>query len=143
VGVQVKHAALVIMGFAFVTTLMSAQGQKTIWDGVYTDEQAMRGAEVYAAKCAACHGDGLGGVESAPPLTGPPFYGTWEGETLNALFERIRTSMPQDAPGSLSRAQNADIVAYMLRVGNYPAGSAELEGQAASLSAIKVLTYKP
>jgi mono/diheme cytochrome c family protein len=139
----VKHAALVIVGCAFVTALVSAQGQKTIWDGVYTDEQARRGAEVYAGKCAACHGDGLGGVESAPPLTGPTFYATWEGETLNALFERMRTSMPQDAPGTLSRAQNADVLAYMLKVGNYPASSTELDGQAASMSAVKVLTYKP
>ena len=49
-------------------------------------------------------------------LTGPGFYGNWEGETLNALFERIRMSMPADNPGSLSRAQNADIIAHLLRV---------------------------
>ena len=56
----------------FVTAiLVSAQAQKTVWDGVYTEEQAKRGAEVYAEKCAMCHGDSLGGVESAPALTGP------------------------------------------------------------------------
>jgi quinoprotein glucose dehydrogenase len=123
--------------------LVSGQAQKTVWDGVYTDEQAKRGAEVYAAKCAMCHGDGLGGVESAPALTGPGFYANWEGETLNALFDRIRMSMPLDDPGSLSRAQNADVVAHMLKSGGYPAGSTEIDGQAGTLSAIKVLTYKP
>jgi S-disulfanyl-L-cysteine oxidoreductase SoxD len=122
---------------------VSGQGQKTVWDGVYTEEQAKRGADVYAEKCAMCHGDSLGGVESAPALTGPAFYANWEGETLNALFERVRVSMPQDNPGSLSRAQNADIIAHMLRVGGYPAGSAALEGQAGALTAITVLTYKP
>ena len=128
----------------FVTAiLVSAQAQKTVWDGVYTEEQAKRGAEVYAEKCAMCHGDSLGGVESAPALTGPAFYSTWEGENLNALFERIRMSMPQDNPGSLSRTQNADIVAHMLHVGGYPTGSAPLEGQAGALTGIKVLTYKP
>jgi hypothetical protein len=51
--------------------------------------------------------------------------------------------MPQDNPGSLSRAQNADVVAHILRVGGYPAGSMPLDGQAGALTAIKVLTYKP
>lgn len=122
---------------------VGGQEQKTVWDGVYTEEQAKRGSAVYAEKCGMCHGDGLGGVESAPALTGPAFYANWEGESLNALFERIRTSMPQDNPGSLSRAQNADIVAHILRVGGYPAGSMPLDGQAGPLTAIKVLTYKP
>ena len=110
---------------------------------MYTEEQASRGETVYAESCGKCHGDTLGGVEAAPALAGPAFYANWEGETLDALFERMRSSMPQDAPGSLSRAQNADILAHMLRVGGYPAGSAPLEGQAAALSQIKVLTYKP
>ena len=126
-----------------MAAVVSSQAQKTVWDGVYTEEQAKRGADLYAEKCAMCHGDSLGGVESAPALTGPAFYANWEGETLNALFERIRVSMPQDNPGSLSRAQNADIIAHMLRVGGYPASSTSLEGQAGALTGIKVLTYKP
>jgi quinoprotein glucose dehydrogenase len=124
-------------------SIAGAQSQKTVWDGVYTEEQAKRGAQVYAEKCAMCHGDGLGGVESAPALTGPGFYANWEGETLNALFERIRMTMPQDNPGTLSRAQNADIVAHMLRVGGYPGGATELDGQTGAMTAIKVMTYKP
>jgi quinoprotein glucose dehydrogenase len=134
-------AASVLLVIAVI--VVSGQAQKTVWDGVYTEEQAKRGADVYAEKCAMCHGDSLGGVESAPALTGPQFYATWEGENLNSLFERIRMSMPQDNPGSLSRAQNVDIVAHMLHVGGYPAGSTPLEAQAGALTAIKVLTYKP
>ena len=136
-----------VLGVGWVVFVMavavSGQAQKTVWDGVYTEEQAKRGSDVYAEKCAMCHGDSLGGVESAPALTGPAFYANWEGESLNALFERIRMSMPQDNPGSLSRAQNADIVAHILRAGGYPAGSMPLDGQAGALTPIKVLTYKP
>ena len=133
------------VGFIVLAAAMSLAGQeqKTVWDGVYTEEQARRGSDVYAERCAMCHGDSLGGVESAPPLTGPAFYANWEGESLNALFERIRMSMPLDNPGSLSRAQNADVVAHMLRIGGYPAGTTALEGQAGALTGIKVLTYKP
>ncbi len=138
---RVLGAASVLLVIAVI--VVAGQAQKTVWDGVYTEEQAKHGAEVYAEKCAMCHGDSLGGVESAPALTGPAFYATWEGETLNSLFERIRMSMPQDNPGSLSRAQNADIVAHILHIGGYPAGSTALEGQAGALTGIKVLTYKP
>ena len=138
-----KSAFIIACALLLTVVFMRAQAQKTVWDGVYTEEQAKRGADTYAEKCSMCHGDSLGGVESAPALTGPGFYANWEGETLNALFERIRMSMPQDNPGSLSRAQNADIIAHMLRVGGYPAGGTALEGQAGALTAIKVLTYKP
>jgi mono/diheme cytochrome c family protein len=138
-----KRGFIASCGLVLGAVLASAQAQKTIWDGVYSEEQAKRGEQLYAEHCARCHGDGLGGVESAPALTGPAFYANYEGEPLNALFERIRMSMPQDNPGSLSRAQNADIVSHLLRAGGYPAGSAALEGQASVLTAIKVLTYKP
>jgi mono/diheme cytochrome c family protein len=143
-GADVTRRGWVVAGALLGAAVgAAAQAQRTVWDGVYTEEQATRGSELYTQKCGQCHGDTLGGVESAPALTGPGFYGNWEGETLNALFERMRTSMPQDSPGSLSRAQNADILAHVLKVGGYPAGSAELEGQAAALTGIKVLTYKP
>ena len=138
-----RSGFIIASALLVITAAVSGQAQKTVWDGVYTEEQAKRGADVYAEKCAMCHGDSLGGVESAPALTGPAFYANWEGETLNALFERIRMSMPQDNPGSLSRTQNADIIAHMLRVGGYPAGDTALEGQAGALTSIKVLTYKP
>src|SRR5687767_9426522 len=74
----------------------------TVWDRVYTVEQADRGEKLYADRCAQCHGDGLAGIEAAPALTGLTFYDKWEGETVEALFDRMRT-MPPDKPGSLTR----------------------------------------
>ena len=121
----------------------AAQTARTVWDGVYSEEQATRGATLYADRCARCHGDGLGGVESAPALTGSAFYANWEGETLESLFERMRSSMPADKPGSLSRAQNADVLAHMLKMGGYPAGATALDGQAGALTTIAIRMYKP
>jgi len=138
VGLAIS-AGLSVAGLGVVV----AQGQKTTWDRVYTVEQADRGEKLYAANCASCHGDTLGGVEMAPPLAGDVFNGNWEGVSLNDLFERMRTSMPLDKPGSLSRAQNADILAHMLRVGGFPAGDVPLEGQAGALMQIRFVTYKP
>lgn len=136
---------LVVAAGAFVLTIatMTAQTTRSIWDRVYTEEQAARGEKLYAEQCAQCHGEGLTGVESAPPLTGDMFNSNWEGTTLSDLLERIRMSMPQNKPGSLTRPQTADIVAHILKVGNFPAGDTPLDGQAGALTQTKFLTYKP
>ena len=133
---------LAIAGLLVGAAGLAAQ-TRTVWDGVYTEEQAARGEKVYAERCSRCHGDTLGGVEAAPALTGTTFYSNWEGETLEALADRIRTTMPQDKPGSLTRAQNADLLAYVLKVGGYPAGPAALEGQAGAMATVTVRLYKP
>ena len=130
------------IGASIAVAAVSAQ-QRTIWDGVYTEEQANRGEKLYAQHCAACHGDTLGGVESAPALAGDVFNGNWEGMTLDTLHERMRSTMPQDKPGSLTRTQNADILAHMLRAGNFPPGPQELGSDAGALAAIRFATHKP
>jgi mono/diheme cytochrome c family protein len=124
--------------------LVRAQAtQRSVWAGVYTDEQAKRGEALYRAHCANCHLDSLRGAESAPPLVGITFASAWEGAPLSDLFERMRTSMPSDAPGSLSRQQNADILAYMLHVAELPTGSVPLSGETRALEQIRYDTYKP
>jgi mono/diheme cytochrome c family protein len=135
----VGAVALAVAGAAAT----GAQQPRTVWDSIYTDEQAARGETLYLERCGTCHGDALGGVESAPALTGSTFYSNWEGEMLEALFDRMRTTMPLDKPGSLSRAQNADILAHMLKVGGYPAGTMPLDGQAGALSSVTIRMYKP
>jgi hypothetical protein len=85
----------------------------------------------------------LRGGEAAPPLAGDQFNANWEGVILADLFDRIRTTMPLDKPGSLSRAQTADLVAYMLSLGKIPAGSAALPADAGVLGQIKFESNRP
>jgi quinoprotein glucose dehydrogenase len=118
--------------------LLAAQTSRSVWDGVYTSEQAARGSALYASNCASCHGSALGGGESAPPLTGGEFFSNWNGLTVGDLFERIRISMPADRPGRLTREQNADIVAFMLSVSEFPAGKSQLDRQAEVLKQIRI-----
>lgn len=122
---------------------VSAQTSRSVWDGVYTAEQAKRGGALYANACASCHGSALNGGESAPPLTGGEFFSNWDGLTVGDLFDRIRVSMPADKPGSLTREQDADILAFMLSINQFPQGQTELEHRTEVLKQIRFEAAKP
>src|SRR5262249_15852348 len=79
--------------------------------GVYAEPQATRGSIVYNRSCAQCHGQQLAGVGSAPALIGERFASGWSGSNVGELFDRIRTTMPQGAGGSLSDQNYLDIAA--------------------------------
>ncbi len=129
-------------GISFAAVLR-AQDTRSVWDGVYTAEQAKRGEALYGEHCAACHGGTLLGAEAAPPLTGFDFGTNWSGLTLGDLYERIRTSMPAEDPGKVSAQQKVDIIAHMLRVGGFPASMTELPRDAQVLMQIKYVSTKP
>ena len=114
----------------------------SVWQGVYTEGQAKRGQPLYSKYCASCHGEQLTGGEDSPPITGGAFLANWNGLTVGDLFERIRLSMPQDRPGRLSRQQNADILAYVLGVNQFPAGQAELPTETERLKQIRFEAVK-
>jgi cytochrome c len=116
---------------------------RSVWDGVYTEAQAVRGEKVSVEHCARCHGQTLTGAEAAPALVGDIFNANWEGVPLGDLLERIRVSMPQDMPGSLSRQQNVDVIAYMLKLGKIPAGTAELATDTAVLGQVMFRSNRP
>lgn len=67
----------------------------------------------------------------------------WDGLTLGQLFERTKTSMPQDSPDSLSRLQYVDILAFILQKSDLPAGSSELPPETAALSSIRFVATRP
>ena len=115
--------------------VVSAQA-KTASSGVYSAAQAKRGEGVYKEQCAACHGDNLEGSGPMPPLAGKDFLANWGGKPVAEVFDKTQTSMPATAPGSLTPEQTADVIAYILSVGKYPAGSADLPGKADDLKQI-------
>jgi mono/diheme cytochrome c family protein len=135
------------IGVAVWVTLLcgalNGQQARSVWDGVYSPEQAKRGEALYGQHCAACHGGDLRGIESAPALAGLQFSENWSGLTVGDLFERIRTSMPIDDPGKVTAQQKVDIIAHMLRVDEFPAGTVELPRDQQVLTQIKYLSTKP
>jgi S-disulfanyl-L-cysteine oxidoreductase SoxD len=124
-------------------TTTTTTGDRTTLSGVYTEAQAKRGEGMYAEKCSSCHGPELAGLDQAPSLTGGDFNTNWNDLALNDLFERIRISMPADKPGTLSRQEAADVVAFILQRGSFPAGQSELSSDAEALKGIKFLAKKP
>jgi S-disulfanyl-L-cysteine oxidoreductase SoxD len=138
---------LVLATIAVPLCMLRAQApaadSRSVWDGIYTEEQAKRGESVYHKECAACHGEMLTGGESSPPLTGGAFLANWNGLSVGDLFDRIRKTMPQSAPGRLTRQQDADILAFMLSVNKFPAGKTELYRQSEMLKEIRFEATKP
>lgn len=119
-----------------------AGAAKTVWDGVYTDAQAERGQAVYKSACVECHGADLTGDGFAPALIGAEFEGNWSDLSVGDLFERIRVSMPPSGAASVTPAQKADIVAYLMKANKYPAGTVELEPKTDALKLIKIVMKK-
>ena len=106
--------------------MTAAAATRTVWDGVYSKQQSGRGQTAYNSRCARCHGEALLGGENSPALVEQDFLEKWNGKTVGSLVELIRTTMPSDGPGRLSRQQCTDIAAYLLSANNFPAGDNEL-----------------
>jgi len=133
--------SLVVAGALHSTR--AQQTQRSVWDGVYTEEQAKRGEALYVQECLNCHGRDLEGADMTPALTGPAFMANWDSLTVGDLFERIRISMPQNSPGTLSRQQNADVVGFLLRFNQFPAGKEELPRDVELLKQILIKASGP
>ena len=132
-----RTAVLVSALLAGGARMATRAQDRTTWDGVYTAEQAERGEALYKEHCARCHGGALqGNGEGALPLVGATFLSTWNGVTMGAMMERVRLSMPQDRPSTMTRQQIADLLAFVLRSNKFPAGDAELAKQTDILNAI-------
>lgn len=131
--------AVVITALCCMAGMANAQDAATVWDGVYSAEQASRGEAVYTRACIACHGQDLGGNSNSPGLTGMGFMFLWEGRSLGEFFEKIRSEMPTDRPGQLPAQDYLDVVAYILQKNAFPAGSVELPIDPDELARISII----
>ena len=122
------------------TVLPVTAQTRTVWEGVYTEAQALRGRSQYVEICGYCHRDDLsgGGSEAgAPTLRGPFFTTQWQDRLLVDLFVTIGTTMPQHNPDSLRPQVVIDIVSYLLWENGLPAGRTELPPALAALERIR------
>jgi alcohol dehydrogenase (cytochrome c) len=103
----------------------------------FTAEQASVGQAAYKKSCARCHGANVDDGEFAPPLRGGPFAEHWAEQPVSGLFAKIKSSMPPDAPGSLSDQTYTDVIAYLLSENGALPGS-RLPSNLDDLAAIRV-----
>lgn len=113
--------------------------KKTTWDGVFTEAQAARGKENFlSGRCGGCHKLDLTG-DRGPALKGDDFLAHWDNGSINTLFDKIRETMPPNAPNETTDDAKIDIVAYLLQQNGYPAGRAELRAEADSLGIVDIV----
>lgn len=123
---------------ALVFSSSYAQTELSIWEGVFTEEQAARGEAAYSSSCASCHSGDLRGNSNTPSLLGMSFMFIWENQSLGDLYTKMREEMPSDRPGSLSAQTYADLLAFLLQANQFPTGQQALIGDTAVLNQISI-----
>ena len=137
-------SGLTLSGLLLADPDLQAGGADTVWDGVYSAAQAARGEKAYMRACGGCHrDDASGGDDSEPALRGPNFTHNWDGTSVAVLYDFIATNMPRTRPGSVPLEECVDIVAFLLKLNEMPAGTRELTTDIKALSAIRFTATKP
>ena len=126
-------ACSVIVGLVLTPAPARAQAvgsvdSTTTLSGVYTQEQAKRGKEIYLNLCKSCH----------IPSTGESFARRWGGKSLLDLFNYIYEMMPDNNPRTLDEPSDADVIAYLMQSTGMPVGTREIPIVADSLKAIRI-----
>jgi cytochrome c553 len=128
VGSRFSRTPAEVVSGSSRTTAQEPTTRRSVWDGVYTDEQAKRGETQYARNCESCHGPDLSGnqVDEIPGLVWDAFLTQWNERTLKDLYESVNRSMPRDKPKSLNARAYIDVIAYVLQANKFPSGTKEL-----------------
>jgi mono/diheme cytochrome c family protein len=128
-GVLLSIAAISVRA-AHQSNTGATVGSQSTMGGVYTAPQAIRGEETYMGVCVACHPAGT--YKTAA------FKAAWKGRPLSDLYDEVREKMPKNDPASLTPAEGAQVVAYLLKINGVPAGEIELPGDREALKKIRI-----
>jgi len=110
----------------------AAAQSKTVWDGIYTQAQAERGAASFSASCTRCHSAQANAGEEGRNLAGKAFWDSFRESTVDHLLDYVSKNMPNGtAAGSLSANTYVDLVAFILSRNELPAGANELTKESA------------
>lgn len=88
------------------------------------------GEQWFKSVCMECHATGN--------LTNPDFRLAWRGKSAFELFERIRSTMPANKPGTLTQGTYASIVAYLMKVNGMPVGTRRVSSDSSALASIRL-----
>lgn len=112
---------------------------QTAAGGGYTAAQAARGATIFTAKCALCHGEELTGGPGSPPLKGPEFQFTWKSKTVAELIAFMREKMPPGGADMLTDPQYTDVVALIMQANEVAPGASELSSDPVAQAGLRLM----
>jgi mono/diheme cytochrome c family protein len=134
-------SALLALSLAIVAGAQEeSPAKRSVWDGVYTEDQARRGETQYGRNCQSCHGTDLAGnqVNEVPSLAWEGFLTQWNNRTVKDLFDTVKRAMPKDNPGSLNTRAYVDVIAYLLQANKFPSGARDLSLNTDALAQIVI-----
>jgi mono/diheme cytochrome c family protein len=131
-------SAMLLRSFLVLAVATTVQAQDstaastvlTVSKGVYSAAQAERGEKVFQKVCVECHelGEFMEGL----------FDKEWLGKTLFDFFDLVKTTMPDDKPGTLNSEDVLDVIGYIFKLNAYPAGSADLPADPEKMKQIQI-----
>ena len=132
-------AAAMTTGALVVNAAAQDKGYKTIWDGIYTTEQADRGRSVYLRGCMGCHGRNLdetpGEGQQGIALKGDAFIDRWREDSLEFFFNYVKNHVPRGSEGQVRQVtadQRRDLVAFLLRENGAKPGTTPVSAEVVS-----------
>jgi len=129
-----RTGLVLLLTLLCVWAAAAAQSERSVWDGVYTEDQAVRGQNTFGVSCGRCH--------DVADFSGPSFLQGWEASTVLDLFQLLQKTMPMDNPGTLRPQDYADVISYFFRANRIPAGKDELDTDAEHLKLIRITQKK-
>lgn len=117
------------LGACAATTGGAEPAAAVVPSGFFTAAQASRGERRFNQLCTDCH--------RSAEITRSWFSGAVH-QTAGDLFTVMSMTMPDSNPGGLSPEQYADILAFLLRMNDYPEGEAELPADPAVLANVPI-----
>ncbi len=135
-GTGILFGSFLVLGWSALdpAPLPAQEVERSVLDGVFTEEQANRGESTFRTFCSSCH--------SNSEFASPGFRERTSGRRVGGFFEYIRFNMPEDSPASLSAGAYANVVAYILYLNGFPPGDEELPPRASELNDIVFSTLE-
>ena len=118
---------------------------RSVWDGVYIEEQVEKGQVTYDRACSSCHKDDLSGdVEKfAPPLAGPAFTSRWNGRPLSDLYWKVALEQHRATVTMMKPREINETLTVILKANGLPAGRTILPDTFPDLEAILFTAAPP
>jgi mono/diheme cytochrome c family protein len=125
----IRYFLLVALAVPSLGQAQNGSAERPV-SGSFSADQVARGQTVFVNTCAACHDPDF--------HTGEKFMFSWKGRTLLDYFKLVKSTMPEDNPAGLPDDDYVRVIAYILKLNGYSAGSDSLSADSLHLKRIRI-----